>query len=192
MRKGNILELYKSKNTVFSIKDLALIWEEDNYNNLKSKIKYYLDKGKLFRVRRGTYAKTEDYNVFEAANKIYSPSYVGFEAILQKEGLIFQYTEEIFLASQLSKQIEIGNRKIIYRKLKNKVLLNQKGIIYKDNYYRATKERAFMDMLYLNKNYYFDNLRTINWQNCFEMLDVYNQKTLAQALNSYYKEHENV
>ena len=35
-----------------------------------------------------------------------------------------------------------------------------------DNCYRANKERAFMNMIYLNKNYYFDNLRTINWQKC--------------------------
>lgn len=192
MKKGDILELYKSKKSVFSIKELALIWKEDNSDNLKSKIKYYLDKDKLFRIRRGIYGKTKDYNIFEAANKIYSPSYVSFETILQKEGLIFQYSEEIFLAFQLSKQIEIGNRKIIYRKLKNEILLNKKGVIYKDNYYRADKERAFMDMLYLNKNYYFDNLRSINWQNCFEMLDIYNQKTLAQALNSFYRDYKNV
>lgn len=192
MRKGDILELYKSKKTVFSIKDLALIWEEENSNNLKSKIKYYLDRGKLFKVRRGLYAKIEDYNIFEAANKIYSPSYISFETILQKEGLIFQYSEEIFLAAQLSKQIKIANRKIIYRKMKNEILLNEKGIIYKDNYYRAGKERAFMDMLYLNKNYYFDNLRTIDWQKCFDMLDIYKQKTLVKALNSFYQDYKNV
>jgi len=192
MKRGDILELYKSNNDVFSIKDLALIWKEENPNNLKSKIKYYLDRGKLFRVRRGIYAKTKDYNIFEAANKIYSPSYVSFETILQKEGLIFQYSEEIFLASSLSRQIRVADRKIIYRKIKKEILLNQKGIIYEDNYYRADKERAFMDMLYLNKNYYFDNLRIIDWQKCFEMLDIYKQKTLARTLNSYYQDYKNV
>jgi len=111
---------------------------------------------------------------------------------LQKEGLIFQYSEEIFLASSLSRQIRVADRKIIYRKIKKEILLNQKGIIYEDNYYRADKERAFMDMLYLNKNYYFDNLRIIDWQKCFEMLDIYKQKTLARTLNSYYQDYKNV
>ena len=185
MKKGDILELYKSKNTVFSIKDIALIWREDNSDNLKSKIKYYLDKGKLFPVRRGIYAKTQDYNIFEAANKIYTPSYVSFETILLKEGVIFQYSEEVFMASQLSKEIKVNKRRIIYCKLKDEILLNQKGIIYEDNYYRADKERAFMDMIYLIKNYYFDNLRSINWDKCFDMLPLYNKKTLNQTLNSY-------
>ena len=192
MTKGDIIELYKSKSSIFTIKDIALIWKESNSDNLKSKIKYYLDRGKLFRVRRGVYAKMKDYNLFEAANKIYLPSYISFETILQKEGLIFQYTEEIFLAAQLSKQIEINKRKIIYRKLRNEILLNKKGITYENNYYRATKERAFMDMIYLNKNYYFDNLRTVDWQKCLKMFDVYNQKTLKQSLNSYYQNYKNV
>ena len=192
MIKGNIIELYKSKSSIFTIKDIALIWKESNSDNLKSKIKYYLDRGKLFRVRRGIYAKTKDYNAFESANKIYLPSYISFETILQKEGLIFQYTEEIFLAAQLSKQIEINKRKIIYRKLRNEILLNKKGVIYENNYYRATKERAFMDMIYLNKKYYFDNLRAIDWQKCFQMFDIYNQKTLKQSLNSYYQNYKNV
>lgn len=192
MKKGDILELYKSKNDVFSIKDVALIWKENNYDNLKSKVKYYLDKGRLFRVRRGLYATTANYNIFEAANKIYFPSYVSFETVLQKEGLIFQYSEAIFLAAQLSKQIEVNKRKIIYRKLKKEILLDQRGIIHKDNYYRASKERAFMDMIYLNKSYYFDNLRNIDWQECFEMLDIYQQKSLSLALNSYYQNYKNV
>jgi len=191
MKKGDILELYKSKNSVFSIKDIALIWREDNCNNLKSKIKYYLNKGNLFRVRRGLYSKAENYDIFEAANKIYSPSYISFETILQKHGLIFQYSEEIFLAAKLSKQIKINKRKLIYRKMKNDILLNERGVIRKDNCFVATKERAFMDMLYLNKNYYFDNLRGIDWQICFEMLDIYGQKALKKALNSYYQNYKN-
>ena len=191
MIKGDIIKLYRSKNNVFSIKSIALIWKENNSDNLKSKIKYCLNKGKLFKVRRGVYALTKDYNFFEAANKIYFPSYISFETILQKEGLIFQYSEEVFLASQLSRQIEINKKKIIYRKLKNEILLNKTAIIYKDNYYRADKERAFMDMIYLNKNYYFDNLGTINWQKCFDMLEIYDQKTLEQSLKFYYKNYKN-
>jgi len=39
MVKGDIVELYKFENDVFNIKDIALIWKENNFNNLKSKIK---------------------------------------------------------------------------------------------------------------------------------------------------------
>ncbi len=187
MNKGDILALYKTGKTIFTIKGMALIWKETNYNNLKSKIKYYSDRKKLFRVRRGVYAITESYNIFEVANKIYSPSYISFETILQKEGLIFQYSEEIFLAASLSRCINIKSRKVTYRKLKDEILLNREGIINENNYSRASKERAFMDMLYLNKNYYFDNLKNINWQKCLAMLNIYQQKSLTRTLNGYYQ-----
>jgi predicted transcriptional regulator of viral defense system len=184
MKKGDILELYKSKDTVFTIKELAMVWRMTNANNLKSKIKYYLDQGELFRVRRGVYATEKDYNLFEAANKIYSPSYVSFETILQLEGVIFQYSEQVFLAASLSRQIEVKGQAIVYRKLKEEILINKAGIVFKDHYYRASKERALMDMLYLNKNYYFDNLRSIDWQKCLALLDVYQQESLSRSLRN--------
>ncbi len=186
--KNKILELYKSPATIFSLRDISLIFKENNYNNLKSKINYYLDKGRLFRARRGFYSKDENYNIFELANKIYTPSYISFETILLKEGIIFQYSEKIILASNISKKMKVKDREIIYRRMKKEILYNKKGIIFENNYYRATKERAFLDTLYLNKNYYFDNLKSINWENCFDLLDIYNQKTLKKEINNYYKD----
>ena len=32
-----------------------------------------------------------------------------------------------------------------------------------DTYYVASKERAFLDILYLNKDYHFDNLSPLNF-----------------------------
>jgi len=52
---------------------------------------------------------------------------------LLKEGIIFQYSEEIFLAASLSKQIKINRRKIIYRKLKDEILLNEKALFIRIN-----------------------------------------------------------
>jgi len=39
-------------------------------------------------------------------------------------------------------------------------------------------------MLYLNKNYYFDNLRSIDWQKCLALLDVYQQESLSRSLRN--------
>jgi len=110
MVKGDIVELYKFENDVFNIKDIALIWKENNFNNLKSKIKYYIDKGKLFKIKRGLYAKTKDYDISEAANKLYFPSYVSFETILLKEGIIFNIAKRYF-GCFLSKQIKLIEEK---------------------------------------------------------------------------------
>lgn len=49
-------------------------------------------------------------------------------------------------------------------------MTNSLGIQKKDNYYIASKERAFLDTIYLNQSYYFDNLSSIDWEKCFEMI----------------------
>jgi len=76
---------------------------------------------------------------------------------------------------------------ITFRKLKDTVLFNSTGIESKDNYSIATPERAFLDMIYLSPNYYFDNLKGINWEKCDELVKIYNNKSLIKRLNKYRK-----
>jgi len=54
------------------------------------------------------------------------------------------------------------------------------GIAQKENYFIATRERAFLDALYLYKNYYFDNLDVLDEKKVFEILKIYQNKTLEQ------------
>lgn len=63
-------------------------------------------------------------NFLELANKIYTPSYISFEIVLVKEGIIFQKYQTIFAASYLSRRIKVGEQEIFYRKIKNEILLN--------------------------------------------------------------------
>jgi len=79
------------------------------------------------------------------------------------------------------------NLKIRYRKLKDEVLLNKKGIVDKGTYFEASRERAFLDMLYLYPEYYFDNLRSIDWDKCEELVLVYKKKALITSLKEYKK-----
>ena len=148
-----ILKLYKTKSTVFTIQEIALLFGETQRANLKAKINYYVKNGLLKNVRKGFYAKP-DYDQLELAAKIYTPSYISLETVLTKEGVIFQYYENIFVVSYLNRIIEVDKTKIQYKKIKNSILLNSKGIIQKENYAIATKERAFLDALYFYKNYY--------------------------------------
>lgn len=185
MKKSNILSIYSSKNTVFTFKDIALIWEETDANLVKRRIYRYVKSGKLYPIRRGIYAKDKNYNKLELATKIYTPSYVSLETVLQKEGIVFQYYEAIFIVSYLSREIFCDNQKYIFRKIKNDVLVNNLGIEIKENYFMATKERAFLDALYLYKDYHFDNLKPLNWDLCFEIAPIYKNKKLIQLVKSY-------
>lgn len=181
------ISLFKSKNTVFTVKDLAILWNISNYDYLKTKIRYYVKKGYLYRVHRAVYAKDkENIDDLELGNKLRAPSYISFETVLQKEGIIFQYYSEIFLVSYFSRSIKAGNKKFVYRKLKDDILFNEEGLIRNNRYTIATKERAFLDTLYLYKSYHFDNLKNIDWKKVFSLLKNYKSKSLEKRVRSYY------
>lgn len=187
--RSRILELYKAKQTVFTAKEIALLWNENDMNQLKSSLKYHFDKGEILRLRKGIYAKTE-YDPLEAAVKIYSPSYISFETTLRKEGLIFQHYETIFVASYLSREITLQNgQKIVYKKMKGDILLAREGIQMDGNYFIAEKERAFLDTLYLHPKYYFDNLRSIDWKKCSEIAPIYGRKKMKTLIKFYQKNY---
>ncbi len=192
MKSNNntILRLYKQKQSVFSVKEVSLIWQESNPVNIKAYLKYYADKGDLIHLRRGIYAK-KNFDAYEVATKIYTPAYVSFETVLRNEGVIFQYYETIFVASYLTRDIILNNKqKITYRKIKNSILLNAEGIVRNENYAIASKERAFLDMIYLMRDYYFDNLRSIDWKKCFELVKIYESSEMEKRLIKYHNKYK--
>ncbi len=183
-----IAKIYGSPKTVFNTKDIALIWEETNKNNLKSKISYYVKNKDLIRLKNGVFVKDKNYNRQELATSIYTPSYISFETVLRENGIIFQHYDTIFVAGELSKNILVDGQKISFRKIKEVVIYNPLGIINKTNYSTAIRERAFLDMIYLFPQYYFDNLHSIDWQKCFEIAEIYQNKKLIERLKKYQKD----
>lgn len=186
MNKNFILEIYKKPQTIFSLKEISLLFPQLAYKSLKSKLSYFVSVGKLKRIRRGIYAK-ENFNLLELANKIYTPSYISLETVLEQEGIIFQKYQTIFVASYLSRRIKVGEQEIFYRKIKNEILLNNLGIEEKNFYSIAGKERAFLDAIFLYKDYHFDNLRPLDWEKVREIEKIYSSKILVKRVNQYYK-----
>lgn len=180
-----IAKLYKTKKTVFTTKDIAILWEESRPANLKSKINYYVERGALIRLSRGIFATTEDYNPKELANSIYTPSYISFETVLREAGLIFQHYEMWFLAGPWPGIKKIREHTFKFRKLKDSVLYNPAGINNEGNYNIATPERALLDTLYIFPEYHFDNLQPISWDDTFELVELYNNKQLVERLKKY-------
>ena len=182
----NIEKIYKSPQTVFTTKDISLIWNNNDLDKVKSSLSYYRKKGKLYRIRKGIYTKDKNYNKFELATKIYTPSYISLETILAKNDIIFQYYKTIFVVSYLSREIKVDGKNIKISKIKDDILTNQKGMIKKDNYFEATKERAFLDALYLYKDYHFDNLEQLNRKKVMDLAKIYNNKALIKRTKSYF------
>lgn len=181
--------IYGSRQTVFTTREIALLVGSKNAANFRSKLAYYVRTGKLIRLRRGIFAKNADYDRNELAVRICTPAYVGFETVLAREGVIFQYYDTLFVASYLSRELSVDGKRIVYRKMKDEILTNGKGVIDRGYYFEATKERAFLDRLYLQDSYYFDNLRGIDWKACRELLPIYGSARLARSFKTYEKEY---
>ncbi len=178
-----IFEIYKDSRTVFRIDDIALLIGEEKTPSLRAKLNYYVKNGKLLNPRKGFYAKA-DYNFTELACLLFTPTYISLEYVLQKYGVIFQYDSAITNVSYLSREVKIDQQTIRYRQLKSEILTNLEGLILNENNINiAIPERAFLDMLYLNKDFYFDNLNILSKKKIISLLSIYNSSTLLRTVN---------
>jgi hypothetical protein len=173
MRRDYLLELMRSKSTVFTTSEIALLWGESDVQLVRKKLYRYVKTGKLFSLRKGVYAKDKKYDKYELATKILTPAYVSLETVLVRAGVIFQFYGQIFVASYLTREVVIDGQSYTFRKIKDAILTNRAGIEAKNNYFIATPERALLDVLYLNKDYHFDNLENIDWQKVNAILPIY-------------------
>jgi len=185
-RKKPITKILRSKNTVFTFNEISLIWGDTNKASVISAINYYIRSGQLYRIRKGLYAKDQDYDRFELATKIYTPSYISFETVLARAGVIFQFYKKIFVASYLTREITIDGQTYAFRKLKDSILTNPKGIESYNAYSIASSERAFLDVLYLNKNYHFDNLSVLKKDKIFKIVPIFKSKALERRVKEIY------
>lgn len=180
--------LIQISQTVFSFKELMLIFKTDNAAQLKSRLYYHVSCGDLYAIRRGLYAKNKDYDRLELATKIFTPAYISFETVLAKAGIIFQYSSQIYVASYLSREIVCDGTTYVFRTMKPTILVNTAGIDNNKQYSIATHERAFLDIVYRHKNYHFDNLEPLDWNKIYQLLPLYgDNKSMQKRVDRYYK-----
>ena len=74
--------------------------------------------------------------------------------------------------------------------IKDAILTNTSGIENRGNYFAASKERAFLDVLYLNKDYHFDNLSPLDFGKIQSLLAVYNNKRMDKQVKKYFKHYK--
>jgi len=174
------------KNQLKNLEKLLIISKEafrqfeKDEENLNFNLKYWTKKDVLIRIKKGQYIlksklEKEDRQTYleYIANKIYEPSYLSCEYVMDKYGLL---TEGVFaLTSVTTKKTKIFNNKLgrfVYYSLSPILFF---GYTIKKtsltNIFIATKTKALFDYLYLRflkktpineKN--IEELR-INWEN---------------------------
>lgn len=187
MAKNVLDKILRKDKTIFSFKEIAIGERRINVSALRSKLNYYVKTGQLYNVRRGIYAKDKDYDRLELANRILIPSYISFETVLRQAGIIFQYYSQIFVATYQTREIVCEGQTYVYRKIKDRILYDATGIKIQDTYSIASPERAFLDILYLNKDYYFDNLYPLDWDKVYKILPIYKNKRMEKVVRQHHK-----
>jgi len=184
-----IYTLYKDSRTVFRLKDVAMLTGETSFSSLNMKLNYYVRTGRLQNPRKGLYCK-ENYNPQELACRIFTPSYISLEYVLQRAGVVFQYDSRFTVLSYLCREVKIENRTFSFRKIKNDLLLSLQGIEQSGNTTTiASPERAFLDMLYLNGFMYFDNLKTLRRDVVDQLLPIYSSQTLNKSVQKMFRDN---
>ena len=191
MNKNIILHLYSRPQTVFSMRELALIFPSIPYPLLKKRLSYSISTGKLIKLRRGIYAKPA-FEPDELVQKIYAPSYISLQTVLLREGILFQHYTTLFAISYLTREIFVNHTiRISYHKIPSEILLCKKGLIEVNGYLISSKERALLDLIYIYKNYHIDNLTSINWDIIAEIRTLYENKSFQKQVDSYYALYKN-
>lgn len=184
IKKGEYLSLLlQYHKSIITVDEISLLWNHPHNSALRSKIYYYVKKGTLIPLRQGIYALTKQYNKAELGSCIYRPSYLSFETVLAEHGIIFQYYETQFFASYLTKSLDIDTNTYQYRKVKDDLLFSPEGILSGGTYSKATKERAFLDMLYLFPNYHMDHTRSIDKETIKKLLPLYQNIRLEKEVS---------
>lgn len=191
MKKSEYLEaILRSPKTVFTLEDVVLLWQEPSTQAVRVRLSYYVRRGKLYRIRKGLYAKDTNYSKLELATRIFTPSYVSFETILAQEGLIFQFHTQISVASYLTREIEVDGQVYSFRKVKMPVLIHSLGIENRNESSFASRERAFLDMLYLYGDTHVDNPNGLDWNKIFDMLPIYQNQSMERRVRRAYKDQQ--
>jgi len=173
--------------TVVSVHDVQLLGANPSPSTLYRRLNYRVGKGELYQVRRGLYAKDKHYDRLELGSKIFTPAYISFETVLAAAGLIQQYYASVSVASYKNKRLICDDTEFHFRRLKPAILLNVNGLERRAAYFIATPERAYLDILYLKKDYDFTNLATLDWKKVAELLPLYDNKRMTRVVEKHLK-----
>lgn len=185
MQRNNSSLIWKDSRTVFTTKQLALMLGTIDTMAVAKRMYYFVHSGQLLSLQRGVYAKP-GYNPEELACVLQVPCYLSLEYVLQKAGIVFQYDTALTAISYRNRLFEVDGHTIQYRQMRGEQIADMRGIMNKKNVNIATQERAFLDVMYLNSQYHFDNLHPLNRTEINRLLPLYNSPRMEERVKALF------
>ncbi len=180
-----IEKLLISKQRVFTIDDLALMWNMPDRKKLWESVKYYLRSKKLKKIYSGVYALADfKYDQLELAVNLFTPAYISFHSALGIHGVNFQQYNSVHSMALASKKIKIEGMDFVFHQLKNETFFNEIGIEQKETYKIASVERAICDSLYLVPSMTFDVLDAVSPDKLQQVVQIYKNNSLEKRVQT--------
>ena len=154
--------LADSGRTAFTLADIQSFWEEENRRNVVMNARRMVKAGLILKLGKGYYALSKDYNRYELANIIISPSYISFHSALVFWGVAFQKEEAVHSVALLNYEKELDSASYRYHAMKKELFFDTRGIIVKDHVSIASSERAILDSFYFGFLVNLDNQEAVS------------------------------
>lgn len=144
------------KTPVFSRQDVTKFFPKEPLNQTNTQLHRLIERGSLVGIKRGFYAFS-DTNVdeFVVANKLYLPSYVSLESVLNSSGIIPDITSSVTSVTPItSKKLITPLGTYLYSKISKNLYfgftsaIDEKSGFY---YFIATPEKALLDYIYIRR-----------------------------------------
>lgn len=150
----NYLKIQKLRSRhFFTVEDVAILLKEKE-KSARVLCSRYMKEGIFVRLKNNFYLLSEAWRsldqeeLFRISNFLQVPSYISFMTALSYYGITTQVQNNFFenVSLKRTKKINAKGRSFYFYKLNKKLY---SGFIKKDNFFIATKEKAFMDAVYL-------------------------------------------
>lgn len=195
---NKILQIQISGSRVFTAQDLAVWWGYSDEDKLYELIKYYVRTGQIYKFTRGLYSLIkynqqsirQDTNLlYEVANKLIPNSYVSLWTVLKREGVVFQYYDEIYSMARKSVTRDVLGVKFVYKQIKQNVLLNDLGVEEVGKARLAGVERAIGDAIYYFANLALERIGDARQELLYKVAKIYQNRTLEIKVKQLWEEN---
>jgi predicted transcriptional regulator of viral defense system len=148
MSDVKLLQILRGFNkSYFTVADFEKILAMKR-NVLYVSLNRLVKSGVLVRLKRGVYkAEFQSLELEKISNELYFPSYLSFESVLSRYGILSQTPYSLTFATiKQTKKLNLTGREVEYRKLKKELYFGYRLV---GGIYIAEPEKAVLDELYL-------------------------------------------
>lgn len=140
-------KLQELKKDYYTVKDLERVLNMP-IDSLRGQLTRWCKKGVIIRISKGIYAPYgTEINITKVANQMYYPSYLSFESVLSKYGILSQVPYTLtFATPKRTKKVILNEIEVEFTKLSDKYFF---GYVFENGINIASPEKALIDCLYL-------------------------------------------